>query len=150
MNWDKIIPISWTVNKACKWSGKLKVFFSYLLVDQIFNSNSILFSQHVSLKRSFRQWTHRQSGKRCFTCAVGIFYFLYWNFNSFLQSLNYLCWQTYVLQGDNQLLEIWLLEKTGQHNFSTAWHHSSKCHFFVNWSNPVYFLGSTGFEQFHF
>jgi hypothetical protein len=34
------------------------------------------------------------------------------------------------LTGHDQLLEICLLEKTGQHNFSFARHHSSKCHFF--------------------
>jgi hypothetical protein len=31
--------------------------------------------------------------------------------------------------GHDQLLEICLLEKTGRHNFSTAQHYSSKCHF---------------------
>jgi hypothetical protein len=39
---------------------------------------------------------------------------------------------------------------TGRHNFSTAQHHSSKCHFFVNWLSPVNLWGSTGFDQFHF
>ena len=33
---------------------------------------------------------------------------------------------------------------------STGRHHSSKCHFFVNWSNPVNLWESTGFDQFHF
>ena len=53
-------------------------------------------------------------------------------------------------RGHDQLLEICLLKKTGQHNFSTAQHHSSKCHFFVNLSNPVNLWGSTGLKQFHF
>jgi hypothetical protein len=55
-----------------------------------------------------------------------------------------------IQKGHDQLLEIRLLEKTGRHNFSTAQRHLSKCHFFVNWLNPVNLLGSTGFDQFHF
>ena len=55
-----------------------------------------------------------------------------------------------VYSGHDQLLKIRQLKKSGQHNFSTAQHYSSKFHFFVNWSNPVNLWGSTGFEQFHF
>ncbi len=33
---------------------------------------------------------------------------------------------------------------------ATGRHHLSKCHFFVNWSNPVNLWESTGFDQFHF
>ncbi len=86
-----------------------------------------------------------------------VFYKLYWT--KYINKLIYQLFNTrYTKQlklyklnlscdmGHDQLLKICLLEKTGRHYFSTARHHLSKCHFFVNCLNPIE-PGLTGFEQ---
>ena len=53
-------------------------------------------------------------------------------------------------RGHDQLLEICLLKKTGQHNFSFARHHLSKWQKSENWLTIKNYLPYVYFEQFHF